>query len=533
MSSKYDYVYLAGDFNAQTANLTDYTTEDEFLSKHFDFDDELSSFYNHKSSLEKLGIEVNRKSMDKKKNNNGFRLIDICKDNNLTILNGRVGADKGTGNFTFRRTSVIDYVISSLHGLTIIDNFDIIELDRLYSDGHSLLSFNIKVQKVNTHEKQRKPRTCYPAWDSLKAQSFLDNINLSKLQTITSQLSHDPENATYSQESMDRIVTDISHLFSESAALSFERKPSCKFPKHSSKPRNKPWFGPACHHTRKAYNAAKRKYNHKRTPRNLLNLQSASKIYKNTMNKYINKHNKNNEAKLRNLHKKRPKDYWKLLNSLQNKNSKDMPDTKTFYDYFKDCNLPNYDPDDISELGTYDQDSQLTNQYLNSPITVAEIEKCISSLKNSKSPGTDSILNEYIKSTKHLLLPVYVRLFNTILNTGIIPTAWVEGLIIPLYKNKGDSLNVDNYRPITLLSCLGKLFTAVLNNRLNTFLEDLDILKENQAGFRQAYSTSDHIFALNSIIELLRHQKQKIYCTFIDFSKAFDSVWRVGLAKTD
>ena len=44
MSSKYDYVYLAGDFNAQTANLTDYTTEDEFLSKHFDFDDELSSF---------------------------------------------------------------------------------------------------------------------------------------------------------------------------------------------------------------------------------------------------------------------------------------------------------------------------------------------------------------------------------------------------------------------------------------------------------------------------------------------------------
>ena len=116
-----------------------------------------------------------------------------------------------------------------------------------------------------------------------------------------------------------------------------------------------------------------------------------------------------------------------------------------------------------------------------------------------------------------------------ILNTGIIPTAWVEGLIIPLYKNKGDSLNVDNYRPITLLSCLGKLFTAVLNNRLNIFLEDLDILKENQAGFRQAYSTSDHIFALNSIIELLRHQKQKIYCTFIDFSKAFDSVWRVGL----
>ena len=98
-----------------------------------------------------------------------------------------------------------------------------------------------------------------------------------------------------------------------------------------------------------------------------------------------------------------------------------------------------------------------------------------------------------------------------------------------MYKNKGETLDVNNYRPITLLSCLSKLFTAVLNNRLDTFLEDSDILNENQAGFRQSYSTTDHIFALNCITELLRHQKKKIYCTFTDFSKAFDSVWRIGL----
>ena len=58
--------------------------------------------------------------------------------------------------------------------------------------------------------------------------------------------------------------------------------------------------------------------------------------------------------------------------------------------------------------------------------------------KNSKSPGIDNILNEYIKNSKAVLLPFYVQLFNSILDTGIIPTSWVEGIIIPLYKNKGN-----------------------------------------------------------------------------------------------
>lgn len=70
-------------------------------------------------------------------------------------------------------------------------------------------------------------------------------------------------------------------------------------------------------------------------------------------------------------------------------------------------------------------------------------------------------------------------------------------IIVPIYKNKDDSLDPGNCRPITLLSCLGKLSTAVLNHRLNTFLEENDILCENQAGFRKHYSTTDNIFTLH------------------------------------
>ena len=204
-----------------------------------------------------------------------------------------------------------------------------------------------------------------------------------------------------------------------------------------------------------------------------------------------------------------------------------MPDIKTLYEYFKNSNIPDYDVQENCDIeNNHNLDN---NEYLNSPITPAEIEKCINKLKNSKSPGTDNIINEYIKQTKQLLLPVYTQLFNIILDTGIIPTSWVKGIIVPIYKNKGDSLDPGNYRPITLLSCLGKLFTAVLNDRPNIFLEENDILCENQAGFRKHYSTTDHILTLHSLIELFKYQKKKIYCTFIDFSKAFDSVWRIGL----
>ena len=169
------------------------------------------------------------------------------------------------------------------------------------------------------------------------------------------------------------------------------------------------------------------------------------------------------------------------------------------------------------------------NEILNSPITDCEISKCIKSLKNNKACGNDDIINEYIKSTAHIMMPLYNSFFNLIFETGILPETWLEGIIKPIYKNKGDPLQPENYRPITILSCFGKLFTAVLNSRLNDFLNEHDTLEENQAGFRAGYSTCDNIFVLHALIEILKTKKIKLFCSFIDFSKAFDSVWRVGL----
>lgn len=99
------------------------------------------------------------------------------------------------------------------------------------------------------------------------------------------------------------------------------------------------------------------------------------------------------------------------------------------------------------------------------------------------------------------MLNIIVKFFNLVLITGIVPTDWCLGVIKPLYKNKGPVDDPENYRGITLLSCIGNLFTAVINYRLIAYIESERILGEEQAGFRKGFSTLDHIFVLHSLVE--------------------------------
>ena len=110
--------------------------------------------------------------------------------------------------------------------------------------------------------------------------------------------------------------------------------------------------------------------------------------------------------------------------------------------------------------------------------------------------STNSLKNTIVKS------------FNIVLESGIVPTEWTVGLIRPLYKKKGNPTDPNNYRGITLLSCFGKLFTAVLNERLTSYFEENHLIGE-QAGFRHGHSTLDHIFVLHTLIDLYLSKKRK------------------------
>ena len=202
-----------------------------------------------------------------------------------------------------------------------------------------------------------------------------------------------------------------------------------------------------------------------------------------------------------------------------------------FTSYFKAVNNPDspfYTPDE--DVVYFNErfvkgEMQVMFSELDIPISSDEISKAIDELANGKSAGPDRLLNEFFIHGKSALLPYLHILFSKVFETSYFPSTWSVGEIIPLHK-KGDKSNVDNYRGITLLSTLGKLFTRLLNNHLNLWAETYSVLIEAQAGFRENMSTSDNIFVLHGLITHLLNNNRKLYCSFIDFSKALDYVVR-------
>ena len=127
-----------------------------------------------------------------------------------------------------------------------------------------------------------------------------------------------------------------------------------------------------------------------------------------------------------------------------------------------------------------------------------------------------------LKSAGNTLAGFMTDYFSELFKNGEYPDLWTQDIIVPIHK-KGDTDVPDNYRGVSLLSILGKCYTAILNKRLYDWLEDNDKIYETQAGFRRGYSTPDHVFTLCAMTQkYISRRGGKLYVAFIDLRKAFD-----------
>ena len=142
--SENERVILAGDYNARTSMIRDYISPDKLTMPDVDIFDFESDTDESLKILESLNIQLHRESKDAKSNTLGITLLDICRHNNLFMLNGRYGNDKNVGQLTFRDKSVIDYVLSTAYCFNFIEDFSIVATDKLFSDGHALLQWRLR-----------------------------------------------------------------------------------------------------------------------------------------------------------------------------------------------------------------------------------------------------------------------------------------------------------------------------------------------------------------------------------------------------
>ena len=524
-------ICILGDFNARSKELSDVISFDENI---VDQEEEIvKKQVESESLLEEFGIPLNRKSCDLVANNYGYRLIELCRNLGIMIANGRCGKDNFVGKVTCGVSSLIDYVICSPEMLCLINDFEVVPFCELLSDKHSPILFTFKklpepvieVESANTKVQHSEKII----WNNNEKDNFVKSIDINHVKNIEHLLNECNESLnTIDQKKIEDIVEQLKQVFETSAVqCNMKRKNKCYTRRRKCK--SKPWYTKVCEERRKEYFKAKRASDRNPSNDNTGNTKRACKEYKKVLKSEYKKYFKELNIKLKNLKSKDPKQFWKLLKTESKTVDKNMPNIDAFKEHFETLNsgiVISGEKEVHLRDRAHNEVIEEVDKLLNRPFSSAEVSKCIRKLKNGKSYGFDNILNEFIKSTEKCMLSIYVKLFNIVLQTGIVPDDWVKGMIIPLFK-KGEHNNVDNYRGITILSCLGKLFTSVINNRLTEFVEQSNIIGPEQAGFRNSFSTMDHIFTFKLLLDLYLSKKKKLYVAFIDYRKAFDSIDRI------
>ena len=157
----------------------------------------------------------------------------------------------------------------------------------------------------------------------------------------------------------------------------------------------------------------------------------------------------------------------------------------------------------------------------------SEVYDVIKQLKFRKAAGNDKIQHEHLRYGGDVVIKCITALFNLVVKKGTIPLEWKLGLLVPIYKGGDKSkTSPSSYRPVSLLSCVYKVFENILKSRIQ--IEE-NFPSPQQQGFQKTLGCLTASFNLHETIYHNLEMCSRIYVAFLDSSNAFDTVWRKGL----
>ena len=496
-------IVICGDLNARTSNWNQHI-EDDCYSQEYDCHCPDNVSY--------------RNSQDKVRNKFGDILIDLCKVYHICIMNGS-NKDDREGKFTYvsqHGESVVDYC------LIINTNF---ETDVSVTVGSRIdsshMPLEIKVGSKTTKGTQVKTvkEISRIMWDADKTEEVLQNMQSSEFNNLLGQAYASLE---VSLNSSVKILT-----VALSQAANCMRRTFLSSNKTAHKQAE--WYDNDCKSAKVMARRALAAYKRTLATTDRSFFVQCRNNYKQLIRRKKKDYEKNlGTYLLKNLYNSDK--FWHVIRKKSWKRAKlaDI-EIETWKSYFESLFHQN-----IVHITNLTADSEgiadIYDDALDATITTDEVDHALTKLSHGRAPGLDEIPSELVKLGRKHLVPFLTRLFNTIYDKKTYPEEWSRSIVVPIHKG-GNSLDPSNYRGISLLSVISKLFSAVLTNRLQNWVEDNDKVCVEQAGFRREHSTVDHIFTLHAMITKLVYGggRGKLYVAFVDYQKAFDTVNRQSL----
>lgn len=162
-------------------------------------------------------------------------------------------------------------------------------------------------------------------------------------------------------------------------------------------------------------------------------------------------------------------------------------------------------------------------------INFTSLQSLIKSLPNKKSPGKDKITNEMIKKYPNNFILQLVKIYNACYQLNYFPKQFKHSVVIPIAKPNKNPTLPQNYRPISLISMLGKLNEKIINVELTKHTQLLKVIPDSQFGFRKHHSTNMQIARIINKITINTNLNKTTSLTTIDLTKAFDTIWHDAL----
>ena len=165
------------------------------------------------------------------------------------------------------------------------------------------------------------------------------------------------------------------------------------------------------------------------------------------------------------------------------------------------------------------------NDNLNFDILLSEVKHAIKLCKKNKSAGVDELPYEVYFNPLSELIGYYF--LSLCFNHGMVPNEWNKSIIVPIPKGKSSNPRIPtSYRGISLLCTMAKIFSSVLNNRICKYLEQHELLADEQNGFRRNRACIYHLFVLTSIIRTRKLKSEPTFACYVDMRKAYDFLHR-------